>query len=423
MDTFVINGGEPLSGTIRAEGSKNAALPILAGTLLISEGQTIIKNVPPLADIRVMLKLLCSLGAVAEYDEQAETVTVDASNLTGSIASYELVSQMRGAFVALGPLLARLGEATISLPGGCSLGARPVDYHIKGLKAMGAEITEENGYVTAKRNSGGNSVVCFDRQSHTGTENIMFAAALGRGKTTIINAACDPEVVDVANFLNAAGAKIHGAGTGQIEIQAVSHLSPITHTVSSDRLVTGTYLFAAATTGGKIEITGASPDSLTMVLEKLSEMGCQVDTSDSIIKLRAPKRLSATGAVTYPFPGFPTDLQPCIMAAMTVARGTSRLRETIFEDRFGHAMEMRRLGADINISSDECLIHGVDNLKGATVMAGDIRAGAGLVIAALAAGKQSVVSRVYHIDRGYAKLEEKLRSLGANIERRASNAQ
>ncbi|MCH7878406.1 MAG: UDP-N-acetylglucosamine 1-carboxyvinyltransferase [candidate division Zixibacteria bacterium] len=423
MDTFVINGGQPISGKIRADGSKNAALPILAGTLLMAEGQTTIKNVPPLQDIRVMLKLLASLGAVVEYDEDDETVTVDASNLTGSVASYELVSQMRGAFVALGPLLARLGEATISLPGGCSLGARPVDYHIKGLKAMGAEISEENGYVTAKRTSGGASLVCFDRQSHTGTENIMFAAALGTGNTTIINAACDPEVVDVANFLNAAGAKIRGAGTGQIEIQAVSRLAPITYTVSGDRLVAGTYLFAAACTGGDIEITGAAPDSLTMVLEKLSAMGCQVNTSDSTIKLKAPGRLTATDAVTYPFPGFPTDLQPCIMAAMTVAEGSSRLRETIFEDRFGHAMELRRLGADISISSDECLINGVDNLRGATVMAGDIRAGAGLVIAALAAGKQSVVSRVYHIDRGYARLDEKLRSLGANIERRASSAQ
>ncbi|MFQ5608470.1 MAG: UDP-N-acetylglucosamine 1-carboxyvinyltransferase, partial [Candidatus Zixiibacteriota bacterium] len=298
MDTFVIDGGRPLSGKIKVDGSKNAALPLLAACMMVDSGVTTLENVPPLKDIDVMLKLLASLGAQVEYDSETQIARIDASKLSGTVASYELVSQMRGAFVALGPLLARMGEATVSLPGGCSLGARPVDYHIKGLRAMKAEVTERDGYVTARRTSGCDSTVCFDRPTHTGTENIMFAATLGEGRTTIINAACDPEVVDVANFLNAAGGKVSGAGTGQVEVQAVSRLRPITHTVSGDRLVAGTFLFAAAATGGKVEVAGVAPDSLTMVLEKLSEMGCKVNVNDSSINLSAPKRLRASSAVT-----------------------------------------------------------------------------------------------------------------------------
>lgn len=422
MDEFVIEGGRPISGTVKVEGSKNAALPILAAALMVSEGATTLTNVPPLRDMQVMFKLLNSLGAKTVYDEESQTLTIDASELSGHVASYELVSQMRGAFVVLGPLLARLGQARVSLPGGCSLGARPVDYHIRGLRAMGAEISEDEGYVNAswEKNRRGDSTVCFDRQTHTGTENIIFAATLGQGKTTIVNAACDPEVVDVANFLNSAGAKVKGAGTGVIEVTAVESLQPITHHISGDRLVAGTYLFAAAATGGQIKTSGIDPQSLTIVLEKLSEMGCQIETDSDSISLQAPKRLQAVSAVTCPFPGFPTDLQPCLMAAMIVAEGSGSLRETVFDDRFGHAMELRRLGANISVSRDEAHIKGVENLQGATVMAGDIRAGAGLVIACLAAGKQSVVKRVYHIDRGYAHLEEKLLSLGADIVRRKS---
>ena len=417
MDTFVINGGRPISGSIAVEGSKNAALPIMAGALLIS-GKTQLRNVPALKDIAVMAKLLSQLGAEVVYDADSGEMTIDATALTSSVAPYELVSQMRGAFVSLGPLRARLGEAKVSLPGGCSLGARPVDYHIRGLRAMGFEISEEAGYVIAQGKVDGDSTVCFDRQSHTGTENIMFAAALGSGTTTIINAACDPEVVDVANFLNAAGGKVTGAGTAHMTITAVPKLNPVEHTISADRLIAGTYLYAAAATGGEVEITGAPAKDLTIVLDKLTEMGCDIRHDGERIILRAPERLKPTNIVTCPYPGFPTDLQPCALAAMITADGVSRLRETIFEDRFGHAMEMRRLGADITISSDEAIINGSANLQGATVMAGDIRAGAGLVIACLASAKQSVVRRVYHIDRGYARLEEKLRSLRADIERR-----
>ncbi len=420
MDSFTINGGKPLAGKIKTDGSKNAALPILAATLLVDSGITTIKNVPALRDINVMVRLLKSFGAEVEFDKKAGTITVDASKLTSHVADYELVSQMRGAFVVLGPLLARLGEAKVSLPGGCSLGARPVDYHIRGLKSMGAEVREKEGYVLAKLKTDSDSVVCFDKQSHTGTENILFAAVLGSGKTTIINAACDPEVVDVAEFLNAAGAKVSGAGTGQIEIEAVKSLKPSAFSIPGDRLVAGTYLIAAAATGGDVTVTGVAPNSLTMVLEKLGEMGCEVTSRRTSVSVKATSRLKACLAVTYPFPGFPTDLQACLMAAMTVADGVSRLRETIFEDRFGHAMEMRRLGADITISSDEAIIRGVSKLSGTTVMAGDIRAGAGLVIASLAARKQSVVNRVYHIDRGYDRLEVKLGEIGADISRTSS---
>lgn len=422
MDRFVINGAKPLTGAVRVEGSKNSALPIMAGALLMGHGVTTLRNVPDLKDIRVMRKLLEQLGAIVELQSDNSTVVIDATKLTSHIAPYELVSQMRGAFVALGPLYARLGEAKVSLPGGCSLGARPVDYHIKGLRAMGADVSEEGGYVIAKRGASGDSIVTFDRQSHTGTENIMFAAALGKGRTTIINAACDPEVIDVAEFLIAGGARIRGAGTGEIVIDAVDELTGIEHSVDGDRLVAGTYLYAAAATGGSVTVEGFDPNHLTLVLEKLSEMGCQIETGSNGVSLKAPKRLKAVNIVTCPFPGFPTDLQACAMAAMTVADGVSRMKETIFDDRFGHAMEMRRLGAEIGLSSDEALVTGVERLQGATVMAGDIRAGAGLVISCLAAGKQSVINRVYHIDRGYARIEERLQSLGADIVREKQTA-
>jgi len=422
MDYFAINGGKPLRGTVTVEGSKNAALPIVAGALLIAKGKTTLTNIPPLRDMSVMSKVMAALGAKVSYDEEAQTMDIDASHLGDPVTPYDLMSQMRGSFVVLGPLLARLGRARVSLPGGCSLGARPVDYHIKGLQAMGAIIDIDGGDVvatmpkTAKRGTG--SVVYFDRPTHTGTENLIFAATLGKGETMIHNAACDPEVVDVANFINAAGGRVEGAGTPIIRVKAVRSLNAVKYKVSGDRLVAGTYLFGAAATGGKIEVRGVDPAQLTIVFEKLREMGCAITGAKTSIKLTAPKRLKSASVVTFPFPGFPTDLQPCIMAAMAVADGTSRLRETIFEDRFSHAMEMRRLGADITISADEAFIQGVDRLSGATVMASDIRAGAGLVLAALASRKQSEVKRVYHIDRGYAHLEERLRELGADIERK-----
>ncbi len=417
MDRFVITGGKKLSGTIRTDGSKNAGLPIIAGTILIKRGETLIENVPPLRDIFTIKKVLEHIGAKVDYDPKGMKMRVDSTHINDNTAPYELMRQMRASFLVLGPLLGRLGEARVSLPGGCSLGARPVDYHINGFKALGAEVSEESGYVIARARPLKGATIHFDRPSHTGTENIMFGAALAKGSTRIVNAACDPEVVDVANFLNSAGAKIHGAGTSTITIEGVKELTPVKYKVSGDRLVAGTYMCGAAITGGEVEITGINPSHLTMVSRKLYEMGCTINEARAGIKIKGPKRLKPVKVVTFPFPGYPTDLQACVMALATVADGTSSIKETVFEDRFGHTMELRRLGADVTVTSDEALVRGVEKLKGTSVMASDIRAGAGLVLACLAAEGQSEVLRVYHIDRGYCRLEEKLSSLGADIKR------
>jgi UDP-N-acetylglucosamine 1-carboxyvinyltransferase len=417
MDKFVINGGRKLSGTVKVDGSKNAGLPIIAGTILIKKGETILENIPPLRDIYTIKKMLEHIGAVVEYDPKGMKMMVDSTNINDTTAPYELMRQMRASFLVLGPLLGRLGEAKVSLPGGCVLGARPVDYHINGFRALGATITEDGGYVIARAKPLIGATVHFDRPSHTGTENIIFGAVLAKGTTRIVNAACDPEVVDVANFLNAAGAKIGGAGTSTIVIEGVKTLNPIKFKVSGDRLVAGTLMGAAGITGGKVEVAGINPSHLTMVSRKLYEMGCQITEGKSSLKIEGPKRLKPVKVVTFPFPGFPTDLQACIMALATVADGTSNIKETVFEDRFGHTMELRRLGANVSVTSDEAIVNGVDKLKGASVMASDIRAGAGLVLACLAAEGTSEVLRVYHIDRGYARFEKILLSLGADIKR------
>ena len=417
MDRFLIAGGKKLSGTVKTDGSKNAGLPIIAGTILIGKGETTLENIPPLRDIFTIKKVLEHLGAIVNYDPKVMRMKIDSSHINENTAPYELMRQMRASFLVLGPLLGRLGEARVSLPGGCSLGARPVDYHINGFRNLGAEILEEAGYVIAKAKPLKGATIHFDRPSHTGTENIMFGATLAKGTTRIVNAACDPEVADVAEFLNAAGAEIHGAGTSTITIEGVKSLNPVKYKVSGDRLVAGTFMCAAAITGGSVEITGINPSHLTMVSRKLYEMGCNITEGKSSVKISAPKRLKPIKVVTFPFPGFPTDLQACIMALATVADGTSSIKETVFEDRFGHTMELRRLGADVTVTSDEAIVRGVEKLQGAAVMASDIRAGAGLVLACLAAQGQSEVLRVYHIDRGYHQLEEKLSSLGADIKR------
>ncbi len=417
MDRFIITGQKKISGSIKTDGSKNAGLPIIAGAILISKGETTIENVPPLRDIYTIKKMLEHIGAKVEYDPKAMRMKIESTHITESTAPYELMRQMRASFLVLGPLLARLGEARVSLPGGCVLGARPVDYHINGFKALGAQVTEEGGYVVAKARPLKGATIHFDRPSHTGTENIMFGAVLAKGSTRIVNAACDPEVVDVANFLNQAGARIKGAGTSTITIEGVKALNPLKYKVSGDRLVAGTYMCAAGITGGSLEITGINPSHLTMVSRKLYEMGCEITEGKNSIKIKGPKQLKAIKIVTFPFPGFPTDLQACIMALAAVAEGTSNIKETVFEDRFGHTMELRRLGADIIVTSDEAIVKGVAKLKGTSVMASDIRAGAGLVLACLGAEGTSEVLRVYHIDRGYNNLDEKLQSLGADIKR------
>jgi UDP-N-acetylglucosamine 1-carboxyvinyltransferase len=417
MDKFVISGPAKIQGRIKTDGSKNAALPIIAGALLIEKGETIIRNIPPLRDIDTIVKMLEYVGAKIAYDRKTQTMTIDAAGVNQNTAPYDLMRQMRASFLVLGPLLARMGEARISLPGGCSLGARPVDYHIKAFAAMGAKISEEAGYVIAKAKQLQGGSIYFDKPSHTGTENILYGAVLAKKPTIITNAACDPEIVDVADFLNKAGAKIYGVGTPQVVVEPVKKLRAVDHTVSGDRLVAGTYLFAAAITGGSVEVTGINPGHLTMVLHKLLEMGCEVTPRKNSVAVKAPKRLNPVQVTTFPYPGFPTDLQACIMAAACMASGTSHIKETVFVDRFSHSMELRRLGAEVAISGDEAVITGVDHLDGASVMAPDIRAGAGLVIACLAAKGRSEILRVYHVDRGYDRLEEKLASLGADIRR------
>jgi len=417
MDKFVINGQKKLSGRLTVEGSKNAALPIIAGSLLIGEGETVLHNIPPLRDINTIKAVLEHIGARVEFDADKRTMTIGAEKLVNNNAPYELMNKMRASFLVLGPVLQRLGEAVISLPGGCSLGPRPVNYHIKGFKYLGAEIDEEKGYIIARAKKLKGNTIYFDRPSHTGTENLFYGAVLARGTTRIINAACDPEVVDLADFLNRAGAGISGAGTPDVTIEGVDKLKPVEHRVMGDRLEAGTFLMAAMAAGGEVEVTGVETSWLEIVLKKLDEAGAGIESTEQGIRLKAPKRPLPVDAVTFPFPGFPTDLQACLMAVLCRAQGISRIRETVFEDRFSHIMELRRLGADISVAAHEATINGVDKLSGAAVMASDIRAGAGLVIAGLAAAGKTDVLRVYHIDRGYYRLEEKLSAAGADMVR------
>jgi UDP-N-acetylglucosamine 1-carboxyvinyltransferase len=417
MDKFVIRGGKKLAGKVTVEGAKNAALPIIAGALLMKKGESVLRNIPPLRDIDTIIAVLKHLGAKVSFDRDARIMTVDASTLRENTAPYELMNRMRASFLVLGPVLQRLGEAVISLPGGCSLGPRPVDYHIKGFKSLGAEISEEKGYIIARAKRLVGDVIYFDRPSHTGTENLMYGAVMAKGTTRIINAACDPEVVDLAKFLNQAGAKISGAGTPDMVIEGVTKMNPVDYTVMGDRLEAGTFLMAAMASGGDVEVHGSETSHLDIVLKKLIEAGAVIKGAGATIRIKAPSKTRPVDAVTFPFPGFPTDLQACLMAFLTRSGGISRIRETIFEDRFTHVMELRRLGANISISGNEATINGVKKLSGATIMASDIRAGAGLVIAALAATGKSDLLRVYHIDRGYYRLEEKLGALGADIKR------
>ncbi|MCK5125807.1 MAG: UDP-N-acetylglucosamine 1-carboxyvinyltransferase [candidate division Zixibacteria bacterium] len=417
MDKFIIRGAKKLSGKVTVQGAKNAALPIIAASLLIKSGESVIRNVPPLRDIFTLNQMLEHLGAKVSYDEKKHTLRVDASGLNENTAPYELMSKMRASFLVLGPILQRMGEARVSLPGGCALGPRPVDYHIKGFARLGAEISEEKGFVVARAKRLKGNIIYFDRPSHTGTENLLYGAVMAKGSTRIINAACDPEVIDLVKFLKKAGAKISGAGTPEITIEGVSQLEPVKHTVMGDRLEAGTFLMAAMVTQGDVFVSGVETSHLELVLQKLTEAGAVIKNKADGIHLTAPKRISPLDVVTYPFPGYPTDLQACLTAMLTKADGTSRVRETIFQDAFSYVMELRRLGADISVTANEATINGVKKLTGTSVMAPHIRAGAGLVIAGLASAGRTDVLRVYHIDRGYNHLEEKLQALGADIKR------
>jgi UDP-N-acetylglucosamine 1-carboxyvinyltransferase len=418
MDKFIINGGKKLSGTITLQGSKNAALPILVAGLLIEKGETVIRNIPELADIDTMLKVLSYLGVNTSWNKNDRVVTLDASNITNFEAPYDLVRKMRASFLVMGPLLARCHKARVSLPGGCVLGPRPVDYHLKAFIRLGAKITEDQGYVNADAKDGLiGTTIHFDKPSHTGTENVMMAACLAKGKTTIINAGCDPEVVDLADFLNKAGAKISGAGSPVVEIEGVKKLNPVEHSVMPDRLEAGTFMMAVGAVGGELMIKPKCDQYLSIVNDKLVAAGVNIKPQKDGILVSRKGALEAIDITTYPYPGFPTDLQASILAMTCFCKGMSHIRETVFTDRFTHVMEMTRLGADIKVAGEEAIITGVERLRGASVMASDIRAGAGLVVAALAAEGTSEVLRVYHVDRGYEHIEDKFNSIGANIKR------
>jgi UDP-N-acetylglucosamine 1-carboxyvinyltransferase len=416
MDSFLIKGGVPLRGTVEVSGSKNAALPILAATLLTDE-PCVIRRVPDLSDTRFMVKILESLGATAKFENG--TLMVHAKKIRG-YADYDLVRKMRGSICIAGPLLGRLKKARISLPGGCIIGARPINLHLKGFEALGCKIKIEGGYVdaTAKKITG-NSMFLGGRAGPTvlGTANIMMAAALGDGITVIESAACEPEVVDVANFLNAMGAKIHGVGSPTITIEGVKKLHGAEHEVIPDRIETATFIIAAAATNGEITVKGGRADHLRAVIDKLNDVGVSVARRGADMVVKRKGKLKPADITTLPYSGFPTDVQAQMMALLTLAPGISIITERIFESRFMHVSELARLGAEIEIEGPSAIVKGGKPLSGAPVMASDLRASAALVIAGLAAKGSTQVNRIYHLDRGYEKMDEKLRKLGAQIQR------
>jgi UDP-N-acetylglucosamine 1-carboxyvinyltransferase len=413
---LVIDGGVPLRGEVRVGAAKNAALPLLAAALLTAE-PVVLENVPRLADVRTIGQLLEGLGA--EIDEEAGATVVRTPRLRSVEAPYELVSQMRASVLVLGPLLARAGRARVALPGGCAIGTRPIDLHLKGLERLGAEIFLAQGYVEARAARLKGARIVLDLVTVTGTENLMMAAALAEGTTVIENAAREPEVPDLARLLAAMGAKIHGAGTERIAIQGVPELGGARHRIIPDRVEAGTFLVAGAITRGDVTVANVVPDHLTAVLDKLEATGARVEVGPDQIRIRAESRPRPTDVVTNPFPGFATDMQAQVMALLGLADGSSVLTETIFENRFMHAAELRRLGASIEIDGHRAVVRGVPSYQGAPVMATDLRASASLVLAGLAASGTTEVSRVYHLDRGYEAMEAKLQGLGARIRREA----
>lgn len=415
MQKLRIRGGKRLVGTVRASGAKNAALPIIASALLTDE-EVVLSNVPDLADVRTMGRLLEGMGVRFERID-GESVRICADNVTGTEAPYELVKTMRASVLVLGPLVSRFGKARVSLPGGCSIGARPVDQHIKALKAMGACVEIDHGYMDATASRLKGARIVTDMVTVTGTENIMMAAALADGVTVIENAAREPEVVDLAECLNAMGARVHGAGTPQIVIEGVEKLHGCRHSVIADRIETGTFLCAAMVTRGDVTVTHAAPETLEAVISKLREAGAVIDIDGTSIRVRMQSRPTAVDVRTVPHPGFPTDMQAQLMALDAVSQGSGRIVETIFENRFMHVPELQRMGADIHVDGHTAVVRGVEQLEGANVMATDLRASACLVIAALAAQGETVIDRIYHLDRGYEHIEEKLSKLGADIER------
>jgi len=421
MDNLIINGGKPLRGDVMISGAKNAALPIMAASLLAKDNVTI-ANVPHLRDVTTMMELLGQLGARLVVDEKMH-VQVDANHVNELVAPYELVKTMRASILVLGPLLSRFGQADVSLPGGCAIGTRPVDLHLKALKLMGAEISVKNGYIKARCKQGrlqGKTLV-FDSVTVTGTENILMAAVLAEGKTVIKNAAREPEVVDLANFLIQMGANIKGAGTHTIEVEGVDSLSGGSYAVMPDRIEAGTYLTAAALTRGQVTVRRVKPDNLLSMLCKFEEAGAAITLGEDWVSLDMHgARPLAVDISTAPYPGFPTDMQAQFMAMNSIAEGTSSIIETIFENRFMHVQELQRMGAQIRLNGNTAMITGIERLTGAPVMATDLRASASLILAGLAAEGETKVERIYHVDRGYERIEEKLSILGADIKRSSS---
>jgi UDP-N-acetylglucosamine 1-carboxyvinyltransferase len=416
LNKLIIQGGTRLDGTIRISGAKNAVLPILAGTLL-ADGPAVIENVPHLHDVTTTVELLGCMGVQVVIDEKL-SIEVDCSTIENQVAPYHLVKTMRSSILVLGPLLARYGQAEVSLPGGCAIGSRPVNLHIKGLQDMGADVEVQNGYIHARAARLKGARLVMDIVTVTGTENLMMAATLAEGVTIIENAAREPEVVDLANFLNAMGAKISGAGTDTISIEGVEKLTGTRYRVLPDRIETGTYLVAAAISGGKIKVKDTDPKLLDAVIDKLREAGADITCGDDWIELDMHgKRPKAVSIRTAPFPAFPTDMQAQFAALNTIAEGTSTIVETVFENRFMHVQELQRMGADIEVEGNTAIVRGVKKLTAAPVMATDLRASASLIMAGLIAEGETEVQRIYHIDRGYEIIEEKLSQLGANIRR------
>jgi len=417
MQKIVVTGGVPLQGEVRISGAKNAVLPILCATLL-ADGPVDIGNVPHLHDVVTTIKLLRELGAVVEHDIEAGHVRVDARSVNSHVAPYELVKTMRASVLVLGPLLARYGAAEVSLPGGCAIGSRPVDQHIKGMQALGAEVSVDHGFIKAKAERLRGGRVVFDMVSVGATENVLMAATLADGVSVLENAAMEPEIVDLADCLIAMGAKIEGAGSNRITVHGVERLNGGRHDVVADRIETGTFLVAAAMTGGRIVARAARPETLDAVIDKLTEAGAKITVdADSITLDMHGKRPKAVNISTAPHPGFPTDMQAQFMALNCVADGVSIISETIFENRFMHVQELQRLGADIRIEGHTAIVRGQEKLSGAPVMATDLRASASLILAGLVADGDTIIDRIYHLDRGYERIEAKLSALGAKIKR------
>ncbi len=416
MDMYRIKGGRRLEGEVKISGAKNAALPIITASLL-ADGETVLKNIPDLMDIRTIIKVIGCLGAECDFNARENSLRIRVDSIKNATVPYELVKTMRASYYVMGPLLARLGRAEVSLPGGCAIGERPVDIHLAGFEALGAAINLEHGYIRAAARALKGAVFKMRSVSVGATANIMMAAVLAEGKTVLENCAMEPDVVDLGNFLTRMGAKIRGLDTERIEIEGVNKLAPVEYSIIPDRIEAGTYLIAGAATNGKVKISGIIPEHLRACISSLTEMGFVIETGRDWATISPSKKLSGTMIKTLPYPGFPTDLQAPIMALATIVPGINVIVETIFENRFTHVGELRRMGADISIEGNVVVVKGVERLSSAPIMMSDLRAGAALVIAGLAAQGETEIRRIYHCDRGYERMTEKLTSLGADITR------